>query len=67
MQLIVYKPAIAGDSAFARYRGLGFLFDWFPGACAPGFMLEPASRVETYACLRAEILDFNNVRTVETF
>ena len=33
-----------GDSAVARYAGSTALIDRNPGACAPGFMLPPASR-----------------------
>ena len=40
-----------GDSvnnfqAFARYRGLLTWMRWIPGACAPGFMLTPASQAK---------------------
>ena len=40
-----------GDSvnnfqAFARYRGLLTWMRWVPGACAPGFMLTPASQAK---------------------
>jgi hypothetical protein len=35
-----------GDSlcAIARYAGSAHCFDLLPGACAPGYMLPPASR-----------------------
>jgi len=33
-----------GDSSVARIRGLENLLCFDPGACAPGFMLPPASQ-----------------------
>jgi len=34
-----------GDSAAARFTGSTVFFYRYPGACAPGFILPPASQV----------------------
>jgi hypothetical protein len=41
----------AGGSAVAHFRGSRALCFLFPGACAPGFMLPPASQVPRTTCL----------------
>ncbi|PYK10226.1 MAG: hypothetical protein DME65_10505 [Verrucomicrobia bacterium] len=43
--MIVFAPPLTFGivATIARFRGLGINFTRFPGACAPGFMLTPAS------------------------
>jgi hypothetical protein len=41
----------AGGSAVAHFMGSRALCFLFPGACAPGFMLPPASQVPRTTCL----------------
>jgi hypothetical protein len=41
-----FEPAKAGGSAVARFTGSVAFLLLNPGACAPGFMLPPASQVQ---------------------
>src|SRR5262245_40357372 len=48
------EPAIAGGSAVARFTGSRPQFCCLPGACAPGFMLSPATRAKCKPATRAK-------------
>jgi hypothetical protein len=44
----ITREPVKRATATARFAGLIHFFDGIPGACAPGFMLTPASQVKTF-------------------